>query len=513
MCCPPPRKIRDTMKKSILISALLTASFASVLQAANTYYFTKNSSVNMDDVANWYTDENLTQKATSFPEEGANVVFGKTSLGNLTFGDKSFVFGDMTILSAHTGNISLRAWNTAAVENYDSLLLTGDLNIEAVSAKREIVITRCAGEMKNYNSRSLEVTVNGDINVGNGNILKMGFNNYYNSSNANKYLYVGGDVNVNASTLATEFYVAATYFDASRNSPNVDINGKLNMSSGDVAAKAILFGGSAWMNNDQMALWLANDYDKRTFVRIGGLQGKGELYGSNTKTKVSNDLHYQYTINLEIANTTSDSVFEGRISKAKTDSGNVVASDITLNIVKSGLKKQTIIATNAVDITSISVEEGELALANTSGSFGKISLDGGAISATLSDSDIGEFTADSIIWNTGTINVDINGDTSDKIFVNNFTKGEGDVFKFIFNEDSENKILTGNEYVIAQVDGTFGFEDSDFTYSAEGYLANFNFNEDDRLLYVTFTAVPEPATIAGIFGVLALAFVAYRRRK
>lgn len=30
---------------------------------------------------------------------------------------------------------------------------------------------------------------------------------------------------------------------------------------------------------------------------------------------------------------------------------------------------------------------------------------------------------------------------------------------------------------------------------------------------ITFTAVPEPATIAGIFGILSIAFVAYRRRK
>ena len=74
------------------------------------------------------------------------------------------------------------------------------------------------------------------------------------------------------------------------------------------------------------------------------------------------------------------------------------------------------------------------------------------------------------------------------------------------------RITADTDYLIVNAEGgSFGFDASDFSAEIDGYLANFTV--DGGQVFVSFTAVPEPATIAGIFGVLALAFAAYRRRK
>ena len=142
----------------------------------------------------------------------------------------------------------------------------------------------------------------------------------------------------------------------------------------------------------------------------------------------------------------------------------------------------------------------------------EITIEDGALgvaSANGGDSQIGELNADSITWNGGTINIDINDYAVDIINVESFTKGSADTFKFIFTE-GDDKIVEDNAYTILSTLNT-DFVSEDFTAEIDGYNAVFNM--EDGILSVTFTAVPEPATIAGIFGVLALAFAAYRRRK
>lgn len=52
-----------------------------------------------------------------------------------------------------------------------------------------------------------------------------------------------------------------------------------------------------------------------------------------------------------------------------------------------------------------------------------------------------------------------------------------------------------------------------FTNNGEDFNGDWYFFEKGKWLVVSYTAVPEPATYAAIFGALALAFAAYRRRK
>ena len=52
-----------------------------------------------------------------------------------------------------------------------------------------------------------------------------------------------------------------------------------------------------------------------------------------------------------------------------------------------------------------------------------------------------------------------------------------------------------------------------FTNNGEDFTGDWYFFEKGKWLVVSYTAVPEPATYAAIFGALALAFAAHRRRK
>lgn len=56
-------------------------------------------------------------------------------------------------------------------------------------------------------------------------------------------------------------------------------------------------------------------------------------------------------------------------------------------------------------------------------------------------------------------------------------------------------------------------EDVYFTNNGEELNGDWEFFEKGKWLVVSYTAVPEPATYAAIFGALALAFAAHRRRK
>ena len=56
-------------------------------------------------------------------------------------------------------------------------------------------------------------------------------------------------------------------------------------------------------------------------------------------------------------------------------------------------------------------------------------------------------------------------------------------------------------------------EDVYFTNNGEELNGDWYFFEKGKWLVVSYTAVPEPAACAAIFGALALAFAAHRRRK
>lgn len=94
-----------------------------------------------------------------------------------------------------------------------------------------------------------------------------------------------------------------------------------------------------------------------------------------------------------------------------------------------------------------------------------------------------------------------------------------DFTNLMLNDD----FVAGETYKIALINSYSGqtgsgqFDDSWQILAEnvlEGEFAKFaGFTKDDKVLYVNIQAVPEPAECAAIFGALALAFSAFRRRK
>ena len=97
------------------------------------------------------------------------------------------------------------------------------------------------------------------------------------------------------------------------------------------------------------------------------------------------------------------------------------------------------------------------------------------------------------------------------------TKEGTDKINIDFAEfDASDLVDTGDSFYVLSAESTNGFSaDANDNFAAinlNGAAANFSWI--DNALMVNFTtAVPEPATVAGIAGLLALAFAAYRRRK
>lgn len=94
-----------------------------------------------------------------------------------------------------------------------------------------------------------------------------------------------------------------------------------------------------------------------------------------------------------------------------------------------------------------------------------------------------------------------------------------DLTNMALNED----FVKGETYTIALVNSYSGQHDSgqfDDTWQVlqenviNGEFAEFaGFTKTDTMLFVDIKAIPEPSTCAAIFGAIALAFAAYRRRK
>ena len=510
------------MKKLILLFTVITASL--IANATTTFYFKgEKGTNNMSSTSGWTLDADGTTPASLSPydywkadkEEDVNLVFGKnTTYGScqITTANKYFEIANITFASDLVGkNGSFSLWNYTVP---NALKVTNDITLEDNGVGYTTYISYAQNV---FAANNLSVSVGGNINVGNGVTLKIGTGTAAWTGHMITALTVGnensatsGNINVTATTKNTNLYIGTIAENANASAPSTQILGKINLTSSDTAtATAIIFAGNP--SASYYATYLPYDWCKINYTSIGGLSGNGNFYASNMNTYLDENA-YKLSINLEINAKNTDSTFTGNFSSLNATSSTKRAEDVTFNITKTGAKKQTIIASSA-SVSTVKIEEGELALSNGTGTFGDISLNNGILSVAgaSTETNIGELCADSITWNGGTINIDINEYTADLITVNDFSKGEADTFNFIFTE-GEDGIVIDTDYLIVNAEGgSFGFDASDFSAEIDGYLANFTV--DGGQVFVSFTAVPEPATIAGIFGVLALAFAAYRRRK
>ena len=223
---------------------------------------------------------------------------------------------------------------------------------------------------------------------------------------------------------------------------------------------------------------------------IGGLSGADT---SDNKLYLTRDTAITFT-------NSGDYSWNGSINSRKFD----IAMD------DSATGKQTIKLTDGA-INNLTLNGGKFVLASAKATTGTLYLNGGYFGVADSTTVI-----NSAQWNSGGLLFDMNAlENNYKISVaGEFSKiGDGQIE---INFDG----LDGAEYIGytfdlisagSLADFNTGDADADFTaVNLTNALAKFAWN--DKTLSVTFEQIPEPATIAALFGAAALFFAIRRKR-
>lgn len=309
-----------------------------------------------------------------------------------------------------------------------------------------------------------------------------------------KSLTVGGNIELQGSKL--RFHAL-----------NVNVNGVVNF-SGDIS-------------NTQLNLAYGSMSGQTVSISFGGLNGIGKeiKFGGWKGPLVENT-----SITLRFTNSGTSS-FSGNFGY---DEGGVDAlQNNTYNLVMNGTSTGVQYYQDTGETFSfdnVTVISGKL---NYYSEVGKplISLEGGTLSPATVTGEIAILKAEAINWNNGKISFDLVQDNSasDKIVLDyalsktSFSGSGGtreieliadpyDIAAWIDEREDGKLTYTLIEY--ASTD----FKNGDIVFSQIDGI-NIEYNFGGTALTVTLSKVPEPATIAAIFGACALAMAAFRRRR
>lgn len=451
-----------------------TALFAAASLSAETFTLNKyDANVNWNDASAWDVSGATSQ---TFPENGGDVVLKGNSPGqyNLTV-NGNYKIDSLTM--EMTGSNHYRF----VVGNTNTLEIANDSVIDAAYNWYQLIFsgTGTLDFKKN-------LTVKSDIGDGLRSSVAFGES----SQSALSAFKVGGDLNIQKNTKGD----MNVYFNAS----NVSIGGKINMASG-------------------AALLLArNTKGLESNFTVGGLEGSGTLVlGFDSGSYFGSKSVANITI-------TNGGSWQGEFTKYTTH------ADSRLNVTMDGTGTQNFRvtkstecegATNSNIIDTLTVKSGVFNYGAGDYVSGSLVLDGGTFSIAAPSStapDIGIARFGNGTLNSGTLLFDIAADaTFDKlVFSGKLSKGDGSfTLEFQFDPVAMEELVN--------LDAAM-FEDM-ITYEAgsdiEGTVLNgvsngfaweavFGATGAD----VTFS-VPEPSEIAAVFGLCALLFAAYRRRK
>lgn len=463
-----------SITKQILIS---TALFAAASLSAETFTLNNyNASVDWNDASIWDVSGATSQ---TFPENGGDVVLKGNSSGqyNLTVnGNYKIDSLNVEMTGSNHYRISISGSNTLEIAN-DSVINSAFNWMQLMFSG-----TGTLDFKKN-------LTVKSDIGDGLRSPVAFGES----SQSPLSAFKVGGDLNIQKNTKGD----ISVYFNAS----NVSIGGKINMASG----AALLFA--------------RNTKGLESNFTVGGLEGSGTLvlgfdsgsyYGSKS------------VANITITNGGS---WQGEFTKYTTH------ADSRLNVTMDGTGTQNFRvtkftacegATNSNIIDTLTVKSGVFNYGAGDYVSGSLVLDGGTFSiaaqtdAGSTSPDIGIARFGSGTLNSGTLLFDIAADaTFDKLaFSGKLNKGDGSfTLEFQFDPIAMEELVNTDaaifEDIITYESGS-DIEDTVLNGVSNGFAweAVFGATGAD----VTFS-VPEPSEIAAVFGLCALLFAAYRRRK
>ena len=284
---------------------------------------------------------------------------------------------------------------------------------------------------------------------------------------------------------------------------NVKVDGVINYTGGTLN----LCYGSANAQNLSFSFGGLNGTNRE--IKIGGNPSSGHMLENSTITMTFTN--------------SGTSKFNGKFTYESADSVGVNTYNLVMNGTSTGVQYYEDTGTT-FSFDEVTVKSGKL---NFYSQIGKsvISLEGGTLSPATVTGEIAILKAEAINWDNGKISFDLVEDNSasDKIVLGyalsktSFSVSGGtreielianpqDIVSWI--ESSGEEKLT---YTLIEYDST-DFKNGDIVFSQIDGI-NIDYNFGDTALTVTLSKVPEPATIAAIFGACALAMAAFRRRR
>ena len=454
-----------------------TALFAAASLSAETFTLNNyNASVDWNDASAWDVSGATSQ---TFPENGGDVILkgNNSAQYNLTVnGNYKIDSLNVEMTGSNHYRISISGSNTLEIAN-DSVINSAFNWMQLMFSG-----TGTLDFKKN-------LTVKNDIGDGLKSIVAFGES----SQSPLSAFKVGGDLNIQKNTKGD----ISVYF----NALNVSIGGKINIASGATLVFA------------------RNTKGLESNLTVGGLEGSGTLvlgfdsgsfYGSKS------------VANITITNGGS---WQGKFTKYTTH------ADSRLNVTMDGTGTQNFRvsdytvcegATNSNIIDILTVKSGVFNYGAGDYVSGSLVLDGGTFSiaaqtdAGSTSPDIGIARFGNGTLNSGTLLFDIAADaTFDKlVFSGKLSKGDGSfTLEFQFDpvamEDIVNLDAVIFEDMITYESGS-DIEGTVLNGVSNGFAWEAVF--DATGADVTFS-VPEPSEIAAVFGLCALLFAVYRRRK
>ena len=284
---------------------------------------------------------------------------------------------------------------------------------------------------------------------------------------------------------------------------NVKVDGVINYTGG----KLNLCYGSANAQNLSFSFGGLNGTNRE--INIGGNPSSGHMLENSTITMTFTN--------------SGTSKFNGKFTYESADSVGVNTYNLVMNGTSTGVQYYEDTGTT-FSFDNVTVKSGKL---NFYSEIGKsvISLEGGTLSPATVTGEIAILKAEAINWDNGKISFDLVEDNSasDKIVLEyalsktSFSVPGGtreieliadpyDIAAWI-DASGEDKIT----YTLIEY-GSTDFKNGDIVFSQIDGI-NIDYNFGDTALTVTLSKVPEPATIAAIFGACALAMAAFRRRR
>lgn len=457
----------------------------------NIYYRIKSANLNLNSIS--VVNHNKTETAYYSGDGVKHPNGGRTSI-KLTSNASNSVWkiGTFTYTGAKgSTDTGVTLGASANDESQADIIILGDMNI---GQDENVTLFNVGSEAAGACYATID-----ENNVKKGDEVSLS------DSGGPKSLTINGNFNIYGnSTIYMNVWNNAKDAPHSEENPDISIGGVVKMVSGSKGSPVWhVINRSAtvtWANGDPMLS--ATD----TYVKLGGLAGNGKLTNNSRTLEAS-------TLKLIFTNQT-DCEFTGEFNDGQSDT---VKTIMSVKMAGADGKKQIIRADSKFTGT-VEVESGTLIIKSTQ-TLGKLTMTGGAfggIEGGVSVSGAEWFAGDFIFYDKETLN---SGGNIDMIRIDGaFVKsGDGKIGVDFDGFDPTVFIEDGTilDLISAPEEERERFSadanDDFYAKNLTNGFANFEWNGD--ILTVSFSNVPEPATVAAILGGLALAAAALRRRK